>query len=163
MTGARQWVYQRHVSIHDSAYMEIKCNYNMVSYKVFHYLKVEKSPGTKHPSSETSAILFVLWLIEWCFMLLSTVFQSYHGVNSYYSCLYWVLPVLGWGSKVSCPWTVPWKNPEAPVQLEPRTPELRVKQFTTEPRRTLPAFVYDDTETMVDWRACLKSTILIDR
>ena len=41
------------------------------------------------------------------------------------------------GSEVSCPRTLPRKNPENPVQLEPRTPGLRVKHFTTEPRGTL--------------------------
>ena len=41
------------------------------------------------------------------------------------------------GSEVSCPRTLPRKNPEDPVRLEPRTPGLRVKHFTTEPRRTL--------------------------
>ena len=40
------------------------------------------------------------------------------------------------GSEVSCPRTLPRKNPEDPVRLEPRTPGLRVKHFTTEPRRT---------------------------
>ena len=76
------------------------------------------------------------WLIEWCFTLLSTVFQSYHGDSSHYSCLSWEKPVLGLGSEVSCPRTLPWKNPEDPVWLKPRTPGLRVKHFTTEPRRT---------------------------
>ena len=37
---------------------------------------------------------------------------------------------------MSCQRTLPWKNPEDPVGLEPRTPGLRVKHFTTEPRRT---------------------------
>ena len=41
------------------------------------------------------------------------------------------------GSEVSCPWILPEKNPEDPVWLEPRTPGLRVKHFTTEPRGTL--------------------------
>ena len=41
------------------------------------------------------------------------------------------------GSEVSCPRTLPGKNPEDPVRLEPRIPGLRVKQFTTEPRGTL--------------------------
>ena len=50
--------------------------------------------------------------------------------------LSWVSPVLGWGSEVSCPRTLPRKNPEDPVRLEPRTPGLQVKHFTTEPRRT---------------------------
>ena len=40
------------------------------------------------------------------------------------------------GSEVSCRRTLPRKNPEDPVRLEPRTPGLRVKHFTTEPRRT---------------------------
>ena len=48
----------------------------------------------------------------------------------------WVSPVLGWGSEVSCPRTLPRKNPQDPVRLEPRTPGLWVKHFTTEPRRT---------------------------
>ena len=48
----------------------------------------------------------------------------------------WVSPVLGWGSEVSYPRTLPRKNPEDPVWLEPRTPGLRVKHFTTEPRRS---------------------------
>ena len=55
--------------------------------------------------------------------------------------LSWVSPVLGWGSEVSCPRTLPRKNPEDPVRLEPRTSGLRVKHFTTEPRRTPPHFV----------------------
>ena len=59
----------------------------------------------------------------------------------------WVSPVLGWGSKVSCPRTLPRKNPEDPVWLKLRTPGLRVKHFTTEPRRTpesiLKAFAQD--------------------
>ena len=80
--------------------------------------------------------LTVSMLIEKCFTPLSTIFQSHHGDSSHYSCLYWVSPVLGWGSEVSCPRTLPRKNPEDPVRLEPRTPGLRVKHFTTEPRRT---------------------------
>ena len=41
------------------------------------------------------------------------------------------------GSEVSFPKTLPRKNPEDLVWLEPRTPGLRVKHFTTEPRGTL--------------------------
>ena len=76
------------------------------------------------------------WLIEWCCTPLLTVFQSYHGHSSHYSCLFWVSPVLGLGSKMSCPRTLPHKNPEDPVWLKPRTPGLWVKHFTTEPCRT---------------------------
>ena len=49
---------------------------------------------------------------------------------------FWVSPVLGWGSEVSCPRTLQRKNPEDLVRLEPRTPEIRVIHFTTEPCRT---------------------------
>ena len=36
------------------------------------------------------------------------------------------------GFELSCPRTLPQKNPEDPVRLEPRTPGLQVKHFTTE-------------------------------
>ena len=75
-------------------------------------------------------------LIEWCFMPPLTVFQSYHGDSSHYSFLSWVSPVLGWGSEVSYPRTIPRKNLGDPVRLKPRIPGLLVKHFTTEPRRT---------------------------
>ena len=75
-------------------------------------------------------------MIEWCFTLLLTVFQSYHGDSSLYSRLSWVSSVLGWGSAVSCPRTLPRKKPKDQVRLEPRTPGLRVKHFNTEPRTT---------------------------
>ena len=93
-------------------------------------------------------------VIEWCFTPLSRVFQSYHGDSSHYSCLSWVSPVLGWGSEVSCPRTLPRKNPEDPVRFEPRTPGLRVKHFTTEPRRTHPARV-------TQWWACLTHDLVV--
>ena len=48
--------------------------------------------------SKSSGLLF-----EWCFMPLLTVFQSYHGNSSHYSCLSCMSPVQGWGSEVSCP------------------------------------------------------------
>ena len=41
------------------------------------------------------------------------------------------------GSEMSCQRTLPRKNPEDLVRLEPRTPGLQVKHFTTEPRGTL--------------------------
>ena len=49
--------------------------------------------------------------------------------------LSWVSPVLGWALK-SCARTPPRKNPEDPARLEPRTPGLRVKHFTTAHRGT---------------------------
>ena len=51
--------------------------------------------------------VFIDWLIGWCFTLLSTIFQSYHGDSSNNSCLSWVSPVLGWGSEVSEPCRTP--------------------------------------------------------
>ena len=80
-------------------------------------------------------------MIESCFMALATIFQSYKGDSSHYSCHSWVSPVLGWGSEASCPRTVARKkkkkkNPEDPVRLETRIPGLRVKRFTSEPSGT---------------------------
>ena len=57
---------------------------------------------------------------------------SHHGDSSHNSCLSWVSPVLGWGSGVSYPKTLQRKNPEDPVGLEPRTPELQVKHLISE-------------------------------
>ena len=79
--------------------------------------------------------LFTL-MIEWCFTPLLTVFQSYHRDNSHYSCFPGFTRTR-LGSEVSCPRTLPRKNPEDLVRLELRTPGLRVKHLTTEPRRTL--------------------------
>ena len=47
------------------------------------------------------------------------------------------------GSEVSCPRTLPRKNPEDLVWLEPRTPGLRVKHRTTEPSGTLLKINFD--------------------
>ena len=46
---------------------------------------------------------------EQCFTPLSTIFQSYHGDSSLYSRLSWISQVLGRGSEVSCPRTLPRK------------------------------------------------------
>ena len=70
-------------------------------------------------------------LNEWCFMPLLTVFQSYHGDSSHYSCF------LGWALKCLAQGHSHEKNPEDLVRLEPRTPGLPVKHLTTEPRGTL--------------------------
>ena len=70
------------------------------------------------------------WLIDWMvFTLLSTIFQSYHSNSSHYSCLSWVSTVLGYGSEVSCPRTLLWKNPEDLVWLESGTPGLWVTLY----------------------------------
>ena len=58
------------------------------------------------------------------------------------------------GSEVSR--TLPRKNPEDPVRLKPRTPGLRVKHFTTEPRGTLKFVVWSwvkclPTDKIMDW------------
>ena len=50
------------------------------------------------------------------------------------------------GSEVSFPRTLPQKNPEDPVLLEPRIPGLQVKHFTSEPRGTLD-FIKDFIKT----------------
>ena len=60
--------------------------------------------------------------------------------------LSWVFTSTRLGSEVSCPRTLPRKNPEDPVRLEPRTPGLRVKHFTTEPCGTLAC--HEKTEIM---------------
>ena len=54
--------------------------------------------------------------------------------------LSWVSPVLGWALKCLAQGHSHEKNSEDPVRLEPRTPGLRVKHFTTEPRGTLDIF-----------------------
>ena len=86
-------------------------------------------PIPKYCNVWYEGILRISRLVDWCFTPLSTVFQSYHGENSHYSSLSWVSPVLGWGSEMSCPRTLPRKKPENPVRLEPRTPRLRVKHL----------------------------------
>ena len=76
------------------------------------------------------------------FFWLNSKLRSFQKCFSYITAtvhiihVFWVSPVLGWGSEVSCPRTLPRKNPEDPVWLKPRTPGLRVKHFTTEPRST---------------------------
>ena len=73
----------------------------------------------------------------------SMVFYTAVNINSImswqqltYSCTSWVLPVLGLGSGVVCPRTLPRKNPEDPVQPKPGTYRVPVIHSTTEPRRT---------------------------
>ena len=71
---------------------------------------------------------------ELCFfMLLSTVFQSYHSNSSHYSCPSWVSKVLGCGSEVSCPRKLAQKPRGSSM---PRTQNLWITSQTTEPRWT---------------------------
>ena len=67
--------------------------------------------------------------VEWCFTLLSILFQSYHSDSSHFLCLSWVSPILGWRGHSQ-------KNLRFPCGSKPRTPVLRVKHFTNEPLQT---------------------------
>ena len=78
---------------------------------------------------------FDVWLAEWCFTPLSTVFQSYHGDYSHYSCLSWVSPVLGSGPEVSYPRTLPRKTQRIQCSSKPGPLDSESNR-TTEPRRT---------------------------
>ena len=49
---------------------------------------------------------------------------------------FWVSPVLGWGSEVSCPRTLPRKEPRGSNAARTQVPRLRVKHFTIEQHRT---------------------------
>ena len=69
-------------------------------------------------------------------MVFYAAFNTYHGDSSHYLCLFWVSPVLGFALKCLAQGHAHEKNPEDPVRLEPRTPGLRVKHFTTEPSET---------------------------
>ena len=72
-------------------------------------------------------------------MLFYAAFNSISVISQQQLTLFmlsWVSPVLGWALKCLAQGHSPRKNPEDPVQLEPRTPGLRVKHFTTEPHRT---------------------------
>ena len=122
----------------------ILMNYKIVVCKLFQFgsvsnLSFGKGFTKQNTNTKGSCIQYcVKLLIEWCFTPLSTVFQSYHGDSSHYSCLSCVSPVLRWLPDMYCPRTLPRKYPEDPMRLEPRTPGLRVKHFTTEPRRNNP-------------------------
>ena len=73
----------------------------------------DRAYGVLHgfaPSTFELTRLYCIIIIEWCFTPHLTVFQSYHGHGSHYSCLSWISPVLGWGSEVSCPRTFPQKT-----------------------------------------------------
>ena len=68
--------------------------------------------------------------------------------------LSWVSPVLGWALKCLAQGHSHEQNPEDPVRLEPRTPGLRVKHFTTEPRRTL--YILLKSKTVSDIYICIR-------
>ena len=76
-------------------------------------------------------------LIDW--MVFYATFNSISVISRWQLMLF--MSFLGFtstklGSEVSCPRTFVRKNPEDQVRLEPRTPRLQVKHFTTGPRRT---------------------------
>ena len=73
--------------------------------------------------------------IECCFTPLSTAFQSYQQFKLFMPFLGFTSTRLGLSSAL--PKDIPMKNPEDPMRLKPRTPGLRVKHFTAEPRRPL--------------------------
>ena len=78
------------------------------------------------------------WLIDW--MVFYAAFNSISVISLRQLTLF--LGFLGFtstrlGSEMCCPRTLPRKNPENLVRLEPRSPRLRVKHLTTEPRGTL--------------------------
>ena len=78
-------------------------------------------------------------LTGWCFTALSTLFRSYHGDSSNCSYIYPGFhgePVLGWGSKVPCPRTLPRRNAVGSLRLEVWSFGSRVLRFTSKPRRT---------------------------
>ena len=67
--------------------------------------------------------------------------------------LSWVSPVLGWALKCIAQGHSHEKNPEDLVRLEPRTPGLRVKHLTTEPRGTLQQIKNCLQQTVFVWKS----------
>ena len=74
------------------------------------------------------------WLIDWFNGVLRRFQQYFSHITA---TAHIISPVLGWALKCFAQGHTREKNPEDPVRLEPRTPGLRVKHFTTEPRWTL--------------------------
>ena len=92
------------------------CHKKLGHYNILHQPKL-KAIINKHHKCFT-------WLIKLCFMMLSTLFPSFHRHSSHDFGLSWVSPELDQGSELSCQKTILWKNP---VRLEPRTHGLWVK------------------------------------
>ena len=79
-----------------------------------------------------------LWLIEW--MVFHAAFNSISVISRRQLTLFilsWVSPILGWALKCLAQGHSHEKTQGDVMRLEPRTPGLRVKHFTTEPRWTL--------------------------
>ena len=51
-------------------------------------------------------------------------FHSYHNDTLHYSWVFWVSPVLGWGSEVSCPRTLSRKKKKKRIQCSSNTGPL---------------------------------------
>ena len=76
------------------------------------------------------------WLIDW--MVFYAGFNSISVISRRQLIIHAFLGFTSTrlGSEMSYPRTLPRKNPEDLVQLEPRTPGLRVKHLATQPRGT---------------------------
>ena len=89
----------------------------------------------------------IMWLIDW--MVFYAAFNSISVISQRQFTLF--MSFLGFTSTMLRLWSVlpkdtPTKNPEDLVRLEPRTPWLRVKHFTTEPRGSLARSVQSDLD-----------------
>ena len=77
------------------------------------------------------------WLNDWLNGVLRRFYFSHITATAHIIHAFLGFTSTGLGSEVSCPRTLPWKNPEDLVWLEPKIPGLRVNNLTTEPRETL--------------------------
>ena len=104
-----------------------------------HSFSINSLPDDILALSQWKAFADDKWIVTQNFTFVYAAINSISVISRRQFTLFtssWVSPIIGWGPEVSCPWTLPRKIPEDPVQLEPRTPGLRVKHFNTEPRRT---------------------------
>ena len=86
-------------------------------------------------SSQLTKTQNMVWIIEWCLTPLSTVFQLYNGDSWHFSYRSWVFTSTRMGLWRVLPMDTRTIKTEDTMQLEPRTPELRFKHFTNEPRK----------------------------
>ena len=102
-------------------------------------------------------VMMIIIIMMVAVIVVMMVVEGMNGVLQYFShitaTVHIIHALLGFtstrlGSEVSCPKTLPRKNPEDPVWLEPRTPGLRVKHFTTGPHGTLVGGDVDDGDSV---------------